>query len=59
MVLNHPNIIDYIDAFKKQSSIYIVTKHIDGLTLNEYIKALKERVDYDDGRTRRYLTKRL
>lgn len=35
---------NYVDAFKKGPSVYIVMEFVEGLSLHEYIKALQERV---------------
>ncbi len=43
--LSHPSITNYVDAFKKGNYIYIVMEYVEGLTLQEYIRALNERVD--------------
>lgn len=41
--LDHPNITNYVEAFKKGSFVYIVMEFVEGLSLLEYIKCLQER----------------
>jgi hypothetical protein len=41
--ISHPNVANYVDAFKKGQSAYIVMEFVEGLTLLEYMKALQER----------------
>ena len=42
--IQHPNVTNYVDAFKKGPSVFIVMEYVEGLTLHEYIRALQERV---------------
>lgn len=42
--LNHPNITNYVESFRKGQLVYIVIEFVEGLTLMEYLKAMQERV---------------
>lgn len=52
--LEHPNIINYTESFKKGNHIYIVMEYIEGVTLLEYMRLLRERVNSVSSRRRRY-----
>lgn len=42
--LDHPNIINYIEAFKKGRSLVIIMEYVNGLNLTQYMDALRQRV---------------
>lgn len=42
--IEHPNIINYFEAFKKGKSLVIIMEFVNGLNLTQYMDALRERV---------------
>jgi serine/threonine protein kinase len=42
--IDHPNIINYIEAFKKGRSLVIIMEYVNGLNLTQYMDALRQRV---------------
>ncbi len=45
---NHPNIVKVSDYFLQNSTAYIVMEYLEGLTLNEYLSSLEEKINYKD-----------